>query len=181
VKHPGDAVSYCADIALMPQDKWGIIVLQNSNWMGMEGETGGIIAGIEQILSGSEPSPQPFNSGNLMLLFDGICILTLCFLVFAFARLKSWKRMIAGDKKERLRRRLIPVLINSLLVPACIATLVPKFFSADWLIGFLHGPDFTLTMLTLTVSLLALGVFKVSIVVNRMAALKAEQTDKPVR
>lgn len=181
IRHPGDAPGYNANIAIMPQGDFGIVVLENANWLGMEGETGSIIAGIEQILSGSEPSPQPFNPGNLMYGFDGIYIVTFVFLALGFLRLSRWKRKLIDDGKDRLRRRLIPVVINNFMVPACMVVFIPMFFSADWSQGFLNGPDFTLSMLTIAALLAILGLLKAIIVFKHMAARKAAPTNPTVR
>lgn len=179
IRHPGDARDFNANIAILPGDKWSIIVLQNTNWLGMEGETGAIIAGIEDILEGGTPAAKFINPGTIRILFDIIYIVSLFFLLRAILRLGIFKRKIALDSKNKLRRRLIPVIMNNLTVPIGILLFVPMAFSANWAIGLQNAPDFSLMMIAISALLLALGASKIVIIV-RTSARRTRDTAETV-
>jgi hypothetical protein len=170
IRHPGDAPDFSADIALMPNEGWGVIVLQNANWLGMEGNTGFISGGITEILEGRDPPPLLSSPGSIRWFYDGIYVVTLFFLAMAFARLGRWRGRIALLDGKKLKKKLIPVVMLDFAMPLGMLLFLPKFFSADWAQGMLNAPDFSMMMILIAMALLVLGGFRAVFIIRRIAA-----------
>lgn len=166
IKHPGDTPGFNANIAILPKDGWGIILLENVNWLAMQGETNTLISGIENILVGREPSSQFTSPANMSIFFDAIYLISIVLLIISFARIGRWKMRISNDEKKRLKRRFIPIVFIDYMIPAGMLVNIPLAFAATWQIGFLHAPDFCLMMILIASLLFILGIIRTVILIN---------------
>lgn len=160
IKHPGDAQGFNANIAILPKDGWGIVLLENVNWLGMQGETNTLISGLENILTGREPTSQFLSPTNMAFFFDAIYLISIILLIISFARIGRWKSRIGNDERKRLMRRFIPIVLIDFMIPAGMLVNIPLAFAVTWQIGFLHAPDFCLMMIFIASLLIIIGIIR---------------------
>lgn len=172
IKHPGDSTGYNANIAILPNEGYGIILMENTNWLGMQGEDNPIITGIESILTGKEPATPITSPLYMYIFFDAIYLVTIALLLRSFLTLGRWRKKTGKDAIQRLKRRFIPIAILNLAVPVGMLINIPIAFAATWELGYLHAPDFCIMMWAIALSLFTLGITRTIFIARRMAELK---------
>ena len=157
IKHSGDAPGFNANIAILPDEGYGIILLENVNWMAMNGETNTIITGIENILNGKETAASPIDSPlEISLFFNVIYLVMAFFLIKSIITLRSWSKRIGKAGKKLM----IPVVCINFMFSIGFLVNFPKFFSADWSLGYKNAPDLSITMIGLFSISIAIGIVK---------------------
>ena len=118
--HSGVLPHFFAYMALLPEQKKGVVLLVNadSHWMSPVLTEFGM--GVAALLAGAQPAPTPF-SGFTLWTLRGLLLLPLLPIAGIAATLRSWRRRRLereprpGDDSRRGLRAWLPALLNLLL------------------------------------------------------------------
>ena len=168
--HPGDTANFHADMILLPESQWGIIVLTNANnaligQVEAAGRLGTwcIAAGIAGLLVGRQPSAGRLDARKFYAAFDVVIALLSTLQAWSLVELlRDWRQPFPRQHLKRIRR-VIP-LIYEFLVPLTGLIGLPKWTGASWNVLRLYAPDlayWSLIMLPLT---LAVGVLRAMLI-----------------
>jgi CubicO group peptidase (beta-lactamase class C family) len=137
--HSGDALSYSANMALLPVGDWGVVLLKNSFNPLEYAQSSRMFEGIVRMLAGREPTP---DEPNWMLRIAYLALTGLIFLQFA-----GMARTLMLLRRWRLRPATRPRR-----GPLLVRTLIAGLVNGGWGLGFLVGvPVITLTPLAATI------------------------------
>ncbi|MEZ4710140.1 MAG: serine hydrolase domain-containing protein [Caldilineaceae bacterium] len=138
--HDGSNANFHANLILIPNGRWGIVLLVNANGLLQDGRITGIANGIASLVSGR---PAPVVATDPFLLgFYGIAVgLTALALVnvgWSFTRRRHWQsRLVENDSRRgQLTSVLGPLLLNLLLAGVLLVGL-PWLFKAP-LFGLIY-------------------------------------------
>ena len=120
VSHGGDLATFHADLVLIPEGKWGIVLLMNGNNGLDNARIEHITTGVTSLVVGNKPSP--FMASNtvrpsLLLWILLVSAVQLLGLIRSFVVLRRWQREPARRPRGWLRVgvRIVPPLVLNLL------------------------------------------------------------------
>jgi CubicO group peptidase (beta-lactamase class C family) len=148
VWHEGSTNAFKANMILVPEGRWGIVVLQNG-LNELQGERIDAIAtGVMSLLVGRQPPPAPSEpSLRLFWIFLGVCVLQLLSITRSVVLLRRWRaqpeRRPRGAVGVGLRVGL-PLALNLLWALFCLIVL-PQMFEVP--LSFLVLVDLGLVVL----------------------------------
>jgi hypothetical protein len=160
VAHPGDTANFHADVILMPESRWGIVMLMNSNNRVAGERMRGIAYGVASLLQGQQPSPIETNSSatDLLRIMVVIAAVQALAMVGSAITLRRFVRRTAkgvvGGWVSLVRQIVLPLL---LYLPLALVFLVgvPLIFAYPWPLLLLTLPD--IGWVALIAGVLALG------------------------
>jgi CubicO group peptidase (beta-lactamase class C family) len=127
VRHSGDTGSFHANMILVPERGWGVVVLMNgSNHLrlaGMDGTANGVVS----LLLGHHPPPEPFEQAKV-LLFVVLAVVALQMLgiIRSVVLVRRWRVERARRPRGVLRlglRVVVPMVANLLWAVICLVLL----------------------------------------------------------
>ena len=146
--HPGDTANFHADMIMLPESQWGIIVLMNANnalvgQVEAAGKLGTwrIAAGVAGLLVGRQPHASRLGTRTFYLVLDIAITLLFALQVWSFVRLlQRWRQPLPRQPLALARRVVLP-LAYEVVVPLRVITGLPKWTDASWSILRLYAPD----------------------------------------
>lgn len=159
VSHDGDLANFHADMALLPQGQWGIVVLINVNGAvpSLSGAYSSLIAGIVSILNGQQP-PSTLNLGSLFLIIDTVIFLLMAGALWSLSRLLSRGRVSAKPKSlvwVRLRGAA------EIVFPSMLLLAIPTILGLTWAVMLIYLADISLTLLVLCGLISVTGLLRI--------------------
>lgn len=158
--HTGEIANYNAYICTIPSEQLGIVMLSNTNDIGIKFLNRGssslrrIPDGIRMMLMGGDLPDRPlFNINSMYLLVDIAAILV--FAVLAAVLTVSVKADWKGDMGYL--SWLIKILVL-MIVPIIVLLSVPHIIQGSWHALLISVPDLTLAVLIYVLMLLAAGL-----------------------
>jgi hypothetical protein len=93
VRHSGDTGNFHANMILVPESRWGVVVLMNgSNHLRLAGMDG-IANGVVSLLLGHQPPPEPFEQAKVLLfVVVAIGALQVLGIVRSDVLVRRWRR-----------------------------------------------------------------------------------------
>jgi CubicO group peptidase (beta-lactamase class C family) len=165
VSHGGSTANFHANLVLVPQEKWGVVLLMNSE-NGLDGEPIAMIAdGITSLLIGKQPQDSGAGSDarSTLLLYTLIVLaVQLLGLIRSGLLIRRWQREPVRRPHGFLRigLRTMPPLVLSLVWLVAAFMIVPLLVGNDLLDMLLFVPDLGYTLaLSLTLAL-GWGLFR---------------------
>jgi CubicO group peptidase (beta-lactamase class C family) len=158
--HPGDTANFHADMIMLPESQWGIIVLTNVNnalvgqveAVGKLG-TWRVAAGIAGLLKGHQPPASKLNAKTFYVTLNMVMVLLSALQVWSLTRLLRYRRQPFPRQRLKQIQRVAP-LIYELLVPLKVLVGLPKWTDASWNVLRLYAPDLAYwSLITLPLSL----------------------------
>lgn len=177
--HSGDDPNFHADMALLPQSQWAVVVLRNVN-----SELSDITqpflfsipAGIIDLLLGQQPHPSGLGLDTNFLIVDVlIAVFSLLALWSAFRLVHRWRRPLKRTPAGLLRGLVLPLLWEVAL-PIGLFIELPKVLGASWAVGLLYLPDIISWMLGMFVLLLLTGMARIVRVV--WSVMRSRRTNR---
>ncbi len=164
--HPGDTANFHADMILLPESQWGIIVLTNANnaLVGQEEAVGKlgtwrVAAGIAGLLVGHQPPTSKLNARKLYVTLNTVLVLLSSLQLWSLARLLRYRRQPFPRQRLKQIQRVAP-LIYEFLVPLSVLVGLPKWADTSWNVLRLYAPDLAAwSLITLPFSLIT-GVLR---------------------
>lgn len=159
--HSGDTPDFHADVALIPEGKWGVIMLMNVSNKLMSEDIHGLITGVVSLVKGQPPIREQFDLVSRisfyfligMLIFEIAITVRAVFLLVS--RPPAHAPGIAGNRSGGFR--LYRPLLFSLVGSGLIIIGVPKAMGLSWQLMMLNQPDFTLMLIVLSLLILLRG------------------------
>ncbi len=166
IAHDGDTPTFHADMILIPEGRWGVALLINTNTVLLGDAIRSLAVGVAGLLKGQQPTPTPpsFSAVFLYVFMTGF----LGFEVFNLARLAvTWRRPIQRAGSLRTIRFwfkpcILPLLIG-LAVAGWMLALMPVLFQASWPAMLLHQPDLSWVILMGGIFALVNGILRSSV------------------
>jgi hypothetical protein len=161
VAHPGDTTNFHADLILMPESRWGIVMLMNSNNRVTGARMRGIAYGVSSLLLGRQPAPIETNASgtDFRHIIGGLAAVQAVAMIWSAITLRRYvRRTAAGVVGSRwsVARQIVPPLLLYLALALVFLAGVPMLFSGyHWALVLLLLPDFG--WIALVAGLLALG------------------------
>lgn len=133
--HNGDTGDFHADVILIPDDGWGLVLLTNANNTLQQERIANIATGAAFQLIGLPPPPPPFPA--LRTVFIGVALLV----VFELAGIARSAMLVRRWRAEPARRPsgLVPIVVRVLLPPAALlavawlpVAILPSMFDAPF-------------------------------------------------
>jgi hypothetical protein len=162
IRHDGDTANFHADMIILPDLKSGIVILNNMNllWLPVVND---IPKGVENIVSGIEPTNKLLNTVIVNIIFGVIYAAIIFQILWTLVRIKRWRIQLKQGSKK-LRQILIPLIILDFLIPIIILLCFPKFFGATWSIALLYLPDFSYVLIIMSICFLIIGIIKLILI-----------------
>jgi CubicO group peptidase (beta-lactamase class C family) len=150
----GGTANYNARIVLLPQDRWGVVVLANTFDIGLGDQFDTLANGIVAILvSGQAPNvwPAPSGGGNAMMKF--ILAAVVIFQIFTLFRVHIALRSVSRDWRRLTRHIGVPLVLDVTLAMILLLA-VPSFMNTPLRFLRYFAPDiFWLTIAVVTIPL----------------------------
>lgn len=173
--HTGDTANFHADMILLPQSQWGLIMLTNANntLVGQVAAIGTlgtwrIAAGLASLLIGQNPPTSRLDFRTYYLMFNSGLVLVSGLQLWSLVRL-----LLTGQRSRRglaptRFRRAVP-LIWEVVASLQVVRSLPKWSDAPWSLLRLYAPDFSywLTLGLLPLSLMT-GAMRVMLILLRL-------------
>ena len=127
VRHSGDTGDFHANMILVPESGWGVVVLMNgSNHLRLAGMDG-IANGVVSLLLGHQPPPEPFEQAKaLLLVVLAVGVLQALGIVRSVVLVRRWRAEQAWRPHGVLRvalRVVAPIVPNLLWAVNCLVLL----------------------------------------------------------
>jgi hypothetical protein len=166
--HTGDNPNFHADVALLPQSQWGVVVLRNVN-SELADRTQpylfSIPAGVIDLLLGQQPHAAGLSLDKVFLIVDAVIfVLSLLALWSAIRLARRWRRPLKRTPVSLLWGLVLPLLWEVAL-PIGIFVELPKLAGASWAVGLLYLPDIISWLLGVFVLLLITGMARIARIV----------------
>jgi CubicO group peptidase (beta-lactamase class C family) len=165
VSHGGSTATFHANLVLLPRDRWGIVLLMNGE-NGLDGARIAAIGdGIISLLAGKQP-PALGSAGNprslLLTYVLFVLLLQALGMIRSMILLRRWRREPQRRPHGRLRVRLrvLPSFVLSMLWPPLAFTVVPFFTGNDLLDMSVFAPDLGYALLISMGLALAWGLLR---------------------
>ncbi|MHC0037668.1 serine hydrolase domain-containing protein [Pseudoneobacillus sp. C159] len=159
LRHSGEVPNYHSTMIMMPNEKYGIILLANiNNSILISGLIERIGDGVVDILAGKQPAAISSTTYyQTYMIMDGIFLIIIALLFFHIKNMKKWNKRLA---KAKFITFIYPLLIN-IIFPLWILTQLPKQFGFTWPFLFDFVPDVTSFVFSVSVILLLIGCCKI--------------------
>jgi CubicO group peptidase (beta-lactamase class C family) len=173
--HAGDTANYHADMILLPESQWGVIVLTNANnalvgQVAAVGKLGTwrIAAGVASLLIGRQPPTTKLNYRTYYLMLNSAIALISGLQIWSLVRLLRPRHQSRRRWPLTIIQRAIP-LIWEVAAPLKLFRSLPKWSDAPWSILRLYAPDFSywLALVMLPLSLIT-GALRVTLILLRL-------------
>jgi CubicO group peptidase (beta-lactamase class C family) len=160
VSHPGDTADFHADVLLMPESDWGIVMLMNANNRVAGEHLRAIAYGVASLLHGQQPAPVETNSSatDFLRIIVALAAGQTLVMIWSVITLRRFAgRAVeggAGGWKSVVRHAVLPLL---LYLPLALVFLVgvPMVFRYPWPMLLIFVPD--VGWVALAAGVLALG------------------------
>ena len=167
--HSGDDTNFHADMALLPQNQWGVVVLRNVNPSGLSDFTQpylfSIPAGVIDLLLGQQPHAAGLGVDTVFLIADAIIFVLSLLALWSLIRLvRRWQRPLKRTPVSLLWGLVLPLLWEVAL-PIGLFIELPKLLGASWTVALLFLPDVSFWLLGMFVLLLITGMARIGRIV----------------
>lgn len=177
--HSGDDPDFHADMALLPQSQWAVVVLRNVN-----SELSDITqpflfsipAGVIDLLLGHQPHPSGLGLDTNFLIVDVLIVVFSLLALWSTIRLvRRWRRPLKRTPASLLLGLVLPLLWEVAL-PIGLFIELPKVLGASWAVGLLYLPDIISWMLGMFVLLLLTGMARIVCVI--WSVMRSRRTNR---
>lgn len=143
IGHAGNTPTFSARLALLPKERYGVVVLANVNSGPFFAGTSAVMDGVIQALRGEPVEPVlPYE----ILLKLGILILVLTGLLRTFFRFRHWSQSGFPRRLIATRPVLMPLAMEAAAI-AVIVIVVPRWLGVPLLTILEYFPDLGLAIL----------------------------------
>jgi CubicO group peptidase (beta-lactamase class C family) len=162
--HTGDTPNFHADIVLIPEGKWGVVLLMNVSNKLMSEDIHGLITGVVSLVKGQTPvrvTTDPISRIFYFFLI-GMLILEIIASIRAILRLRSRPSSLAlsDTTKRHGSFRVYRPLLFSLIGASAIFIGIPVALGFSWRLMFLNQPDFAGMLIALCLLILLRGALR---------------------
>jgi CubicO group peptidase (beta-lactamase class C family) len=160
IQHSGVLSAYHADVALLPQDNYGIALLYSYNHA--LANCAGIRNGIVALLLGEAPEGTGPGAATTGLIMAGLILLTLALLYLALRRAPGWARKRSGWPWWRVLPGIAWTLLPTWLViglPELIQLFADRVFTHHQIL--LSMPEVYLWLMITAVLSILVGVVRI--------------------
>jgi CubicO group peptidase (beta-lactamase class C family) len=159
--HSGDDANFHADMALLPQSQWAVVVLRNANSEVpdlTQPYLYSIPAGVIDLLLGQQPHAAGLGLDTIFLIVDAmIFVLSLLALWSTFRLIRRWRQPLKRTSVSLLWGLVLPLLWEVAL-PIGLFVEIPKLAGVSWAVALLFLPDVGFWMLGMFALLLITGM-----------------------
>ena len=185
ISHSGDTAGFHSDMILVPEHKWGVVVLANGNNSLNSDRIDGIAPGVMSLLMGKQPpsTSSGFSGGQTLLMW---ILITLAAQLLGIVRsvflLRRWRREPARRPRGRLRvaLRIVPFFVTNMLW-ALLLILGLTFLSGGSLLDIpVFTPDLGYSALASAGVAIIWGVLRPVLILRTLREEKTSpKTDTP--
>jgi CubicO group peptidase (beta-lactamase class C family) len=162
--HTGDTPNFHADMVLIPEGQWGVVLLMNVSNKLMSEDIHGLITGVVSLVKGQTPLRVPTDPVSRIFYFFliGMLIFEAIASILAILRLRSRPSSLAqGDTTKRPGSfRVYRPLLFSLIGAGSIFIGIPIALGFSWRFMYLNQPDFTGMLIALGLLILLRGAMR---------------------
>ena len=181
--HTGDNPNFHADMALLPQSQWGVVVLRNVN-SELADKTQpylfSIPAGVIELLLGHQPHATGLGLDTIFLIVDAVLFVLSLLSVWSVIRLiRRWHRPLKRTPVSLIREVILPLLWEVAL-PIGLFVELPKVLGASWAVGLLYLPDIISWLLGMFALLLMTGMARIVRIVWLFMRSRRTEAHPPV-
>jgi CubicO group peptidase (beta-lactamase class C family) len=177
--HSGEDPNFHADMALLPQSQWAVVVLRNVDTelaYFTQPVLYSIPAGVIDLLLGHQPHPSGPSLDTDFLIVDVVLVVFSLPALWSTIRLvRRWRRPLKRTPASLLLGLVLPLLWE-VAVPIGLFIELPKVLGASWALGLLYLPDIISWMLGMFVLLLLTGTARLVWFV--WSVLKSQRTNR---
>jgi hypothetical protein len=151
VMHGGDLSNFHADMILIPDQKWGLVILENAeNYMAAE-RMDALAFGVANLLVGRQPAPAEadrFLQIVFAIILAGL-LLQVIGIIWSAGRLRRWQR--EPERRPRGWRSILWHVGGPFVLYLALGLMwlvgIPAFFDRSLAIIILYIPDMGYTLL----------------------------------
>lgn len=161
LEHTGETSNYHAHVVIKPEEKIGIVELDNVGGFITAGQ---IAPGVSKIVLNGQPSSSG-NIGNIILIINIIYLIIAILLVISILRVRHFKKRIAMSKSRFIFNLIFTLFVN-LILPIAILLEAPAMLGATWKATIIFSPDFSLVLIAASIILFIIGILKVAMIIR---------------
>jgi hypothetical protein len=167
VEHTGETSNYHAHAVIKPEEKIGIIEMDNVGGYITAGQIG---PGVLKIALNEQPSVSK-NIGDIILIINMIYLIIAILLAISILRLRHFKMRMAKSK-IRFVINLIFTLFMNLILPMVILLEAPAMLGATWKATIIFSPDISLVLIAASIILFIIGILKSVMIITKIKGRK---------
>jgi CubicO group peptidase (beta-lactamase class C family) len=142
IGHAGSTPTFSARVSLLPEERYGIVVLANVNSGPFFAGTAALMDGVSQLVRGEQAEPiRP----DEILLKLGIGILAIAGVLRMFSRLRHWSRRGFPRRLRASRRVVMPLVIEG-AAAAIVLLAIPRWIGVPLFTILEYFPDLGIAM-----------------------------------
>ena len=177
--HGGDDPNFHADMALLPQSQWAVVVLRNvssTDAAFTQPALFSIPAGVIDLLLGHQPHASGLGLDTIFLIVDAMIFVLSLLALWSLIRLvRRWQRPLKRTPVSLLWGLVLPLLWEVAL-PIGLFIELPKLLGASWAVALLFLPDIGFWLLGMFVLLLITGMARIVRIV--WPVMKSRRTNR---
>jgi len=168
VRHVGETGNFHANLVLVPEGRWGIVLLMNANSMFLgRSHIDGLVTGVTSLLVGrAPPAAEPFYDTIVFYFFIlGVAALQVVGIIRSVGKLRRWRAQPARRPRGVLRvgwHIVLPLVLN--LMPAVLFLVVTPQLFGPLPLQILVAPDLGYVMVVSSVVALGWSVLRTVLV-----------------
>lgn len=176
----GGTLSFNGDIQIIPDGKWGVVVLMNSRWtlddFAPTVNAASIALQVARRMKrwGLPPDP-PMSYQQCYLVIDVVLLMLVTIGVWEIVRLWKWSRTIFGIDARITRAAVLAVVIDLALAVALLALPISQGLALDY---FLFSvPDIAIVVCGVSIILILVALVRIGILLLRANSERRAQQD----
>jgi len=172
IGHPGDSSNFHGDMMLVPEGRYGIVLLMNSNNRIAGERMRGIVDGVTSLLLGQQPPPVEPSNGTVDIILRGILVLAVVQLLAMIWSAYTLRRLVRGAPGavrgwlSIVRYVVAPLLFYLLLALVFLVGLRTFIIPYPWPLLLLSFPDFGTVALVCGVAALGWAIIRTAVLVR---------------
>lgn len=164
IEHTGETSNYHAHVIINPNEKIGVIEMDN---LGGYITAGGIEPNILNITLNRQPSTS-LDIGRISMIINVIYLAIAILLIIAILRLRHFKQRLEKSKFRFIFNLIFTLLVN-LILPIVILLNGPTMLGGTtWNSVIIFSPDFSLVLIVTSIILFIISMIKAAIIITRI-------------
>jgi len=166
--HGGIVPHYRGKLVILPEEKWGVVVLTNVSSMLGSPTSHRLANGVAALLTRRTPDRPRFSLGMLYLLITLGVVLISAGQIKENLLIRRWYNQLVeqASKDRRSIRKAVPGLTGKIVWPILILAGLPRIVGVSWAVMIRQMPDFGYWLLLSALIGIVTGLVKIGLTYN---------------
>jgi CubicO group peptidase (beta-lactamase class C family) len=167
LSHTGDTANFHAEMVILYQMGWGIVLLFNANGsLAQETTFKQLTQGVTSLLVGQPPPSQAISFSQLYLSLDLLIVLLSALQLWYLWKVLSRRKHVASlERRPGVLAGDVLLAAGELVVPLMLVIGLPLALAAPWSVMLLYQPDTTFWLIAMMLLSAGTGITQVVLMV----------------